>query len=206
MIVKNLILPINESPAKTITIPAKIKSGIWEAVSEAVLEEYAIQVIYLSRKKNDAKDYTLHPQAIVVKDSVSYLVATVNDYDEILQFALHRIQEAEPSNKTYRRYDDFNINEYIDKGAFSYRQSANIQTLKARVKSEIAWLLSETPISEDQKLTQAEDDWYWLNASVTDDKQTLWWIQGYGAAIDVHEPIEWREYIHDQAREILGLS
>ncbi|MFD1385017.1 helix-turn-helix transcriptional regulator [Rhodanobacter aciditrophus] len=42
-------------------IPAQIKAGIWEAVSEAALEEYAIEVTYLSRKHNEPKSYTLHP-------------------------------------------------------------------------------------------------------------------------------------------------
>ncbi|WP_162690174.1 WYL domain-containing protein [Marinomonas primoryensis] len=53
-------------------------------VSEAVLEECAIEVTYLSHKHNEPKEYTLHPQAIVVRHSVSYLLATVKDYDDIL--------------------------------------------------------------------------------------------------------------------------
>ena len=187
-------------------IPAQIKSGIWEAVSEAALEEYAIDVTYLSRTHNEPKHYTLHPQAIVVRHSVSYLLATVKDYDDIRQFALHRIQQAERSTKDYRPLNGFDLNEYINRGGFSYRQSLENVHLKARVKDEIAWLLSETPLSEDQELKQADEGWYWLTANVPDDQQTLWWIQGYGAAIDVHEPQKWREYIHQQAREVLGLE
>ncbi len=191
------------SNGKTL-IPAQIKEGIWEAVSEAALEEYAIEVTYLSRKHNEPKSYTLHPQAIVVRHSVSYILATVKDYDDILQFALHRIQKVERSDKSFRPLKGFDLAEYIDQGGFSYRQSSQPIVLKARVKEEIAWLLSEMPISEDQDLKPAEDGWYGLTASVSDDQQTLWWIQGYGAAIDVQEPQAWREQIHQQAREILG--
>jgi predicted DNA-binding transcriptional regulator YafY len=187
-------------------IPAQIKRGIWEAVSEAVLEECAIEVTYLSRKHNESKEYTLHPQAIVVRHSVSYLLATVKDYDDILQFALHRIQEVERSDKGFRPLKGFDLTEYIDQGGFSYRQSSRPVLLKARVKNEIAWLLSETPLSEDQELKLAEDGWYQLTTTVPDDQQTLWWIQGYGSAIDVHEPKRWREHIHQQAREVLGLD
>ncbi|RDL45494.1 WYL domain-containing protein [Marinomonas piezotolerans] len=186
-------------------IPAQIKSGIWEAVSEAALEEYAIEVTYLSRKHNEPKDYTLHPQAIVVRHSVSYILATVKDYDDILQFALHRIQKIERSDKSFRPLKGFDLAEYINQGGFSYRQSSQPVVLKARVKEEIAWLLSETPLSEDQDLKPGEDGWYGLTATVSDDQQTLWWIQGYGAAIDVQEPLKWREHIHQQAREVLGL-
>ena len=186
-------------------IPAQIKEGIWKAVSEAALEEYAIEVTYLSRKHNEPKDYTLHPQAIVVRHSVSYLLATVKDYDDILQFALHRFQEVERSNQDFRPLKNFDLNDYIDQGGFSYRQSSGPVVLKARVKGEIAWLLSETPLSEDQDLKPEEDGWFQLTATVPDDQETLWWIQGYGAAIDVQEPQKWREHIHQQARKVLGL-
>ena len=186
-------------------MPAQIKGGIWESVSEAALEEYAIEVTYLSRKHNEPKDYTLHPQAIVVRHSVSYLLATVKDYDDILQFALHRFQEVERSNQDFRPLKNFDLNDYIDQGGFSYRQSSGPVVLKARVKGEIAWLLSETPLSEDQDLKPEEDGWFQLTATVPDDQETLWWIQGYGAAIDVQEPQKWREHIHQQARKVLGL-
>ncbi|WP_191603760.1 helix-turn-helix transcriptional regulator [Marinomonas algicola] len=186
-------------------IPAQIKEGIWEVVSEAALEEYAIEVTYLSRKHNELKSYTLHPQAIVVRHSVSYLLATVKDYDDILQFALHRIQTVERSDKDFRPLKGFDVTDYIEQGGFSYRQSPGPVVLKARVKAEIAWLLSETPLSEDQSLKPEEDGRFQLTATVPDDQQTLWWIQGYGAAIDVQEPQKWREHIHQQAREVLGL-
>jgi len=186
-------------------IPAQIKEGIWEAVSEAALEEYAIEVTYLSRKHNEPKSYTLHPQAIVVRHSVSYLLATVKDYDDLLQFALHRIQTVERSDKQYRPLTGFDLTEYIEQGGFSYRQSSGPVVLKARVKAEIAWLLSETPLSEDQELKPEGEGWFQLTATVTDDQETLWWIQGYGSAIDVQEPQKWREHIHQQAREVLGL-
>lgn len=187
-------------------IPAQIKMGIWEAVSEAVLEEYAIEVTYLSRKHNEPKDYTLHPQAIVIRHSVSYLLASVKDYDDILQFAIHRIQKVERSDKHFRPLTGFDLTDYIEQGGFSYRQSSGSVVLKARVKDEIAWLLSETPLSEDQDLKPEEDGWFQLTATVPDDQQTLWWIQGYGSAIDVQEPQAWREHIHQQAREVLGLG
>lgn len=171
-----------------------------------MLEEYAIEVMYLSRKNNEQKSYTLHPQAIVVRHSVSYLLATVKDYDDILQFALHRIQKVERSDKQFRPLKGFDLADYIEQGGFSYRQSSGPTVLKARVRGEIAWLLSETPLSEDQNLKPEEDGWFQLTATVPDDQQTLWWIQGYGAAIDVYEPQAWREHIHQQAREVLGLN
>lgn len=193
-------------PTGKTLMPATIKEGIWQTVSEAVLEAFAIDVTYLNRKKNEVKQYTLHPQAIVVRHSVSYLVASVNDYSDPLQFALHRIQQAERSQSAFNAIDGFNLNDYIAQGEFGYPISNDAIELKARIKQDIAWLLSETPLSDTQTLSEIEDGWYLLTATVPNDQQTLWWLQGYGAAVDVLEPKAWREHIHQQAREVLGLD
>jgi predicted DNA-binding transcriptional regulator YafY len=192
-------------PSGKTLLPAKIKEGIWQTVSEAVLEEFALDVTYLSRSKNEPKQYTLHPQAVVVRHSVSYLIAAVNDYGDPRQFALHRIQHAERSTQRYKALCGFSLNDYIDRGEFGYLVSNNKVELKARIRKEIAWVLSETPVSDQQTISAENDEWYFLTALVPDDQETLWWLQGYGSAVDVIEPLKWREHIHQQAKEVLGL-
>ena len=48
------------------------------------------------------------------------------------------------------------------------------------------------------------DGWVELPAVVPNDQQTFWWLQGFGARFDVLEPLEWREAIREQARQILA--
>ena len=71
----------------------------------------------------------------------------------------------------------------------------------------MAWRLAETPVSTDQTLSEPDaDGWVMLEAEVPNDQQTQWWLQGFGASIDVLEPKSWREAIHRQAMEVLGIS
>ncbi len=187
-------------------IPVPIEHTVWQIVTDALLNHYALDVEYRSRSKNEHKSFTLHPLGIVARHSVSYLLATVNDYEDVRQFALHRIRKLEASEQPYRARPDFCVDHYISTGAFGYPLDEQSVQLKARIRPEVAWLLSETPLSEAQTLSTEvdQDGWCWLEAEVPNDQQTQWWIQGFGSAIDVVEPESWREAIHRQAREVLG--
>lgn len=184
--------------------PAPLDEQTWQVVSEALLSHQAIDVTYRSRSADEHKQLTLHPQGMVSRHSVTYLVATVNDYGDIRQFALHRIEQVILSKTRWREAEGFCIDDYIASGAFGYRLSKEPVLLKARIEPHVAWLLSETPLSEEQSLTElADTDWQLLEARVPDDQQTLWWLKAMGVSIEVLEPLAWREEILEEAKQIL---
>lgn len=187
-------------------IPASLDESIWQAVSQGLLERTPLEVTYLSRSAGEEKTFTLHPQGLVSRHSVTYLLATVNDYVDIRQFAVHRIKQASLSDAIWRECTAFDLDDYIHGGAFGYRRSQTDVELEARVSPHVAWLLSETPLSRTQTLTPIEgSDWHHLSARVPDDQETLWWLQGMGAGIEVLGPSHWREHLLESARRVLQL-
>ena len=185
-------------------IPASIDTSTWSIVTDSLLKGYAIDVSYLSRAKAEEKQFTLHPLGLVARQSVTYLLATVDEYKDIRHFALHRIKRCKISNALYRSQNDFDINEYIKEGAFGYKQGQGDIELVANISAEITWLLSETPISEKQTLSEPnQDGWVTLTATVPNDFQTQWWILGLGNEIIVLKPDEWREKINDIAHKTI---
>lgn len=188
-------------------LPAKVAPQNWQAVTEALLMGQALDVEYLARTSNSSKAYVLHPQGLVTRHSVTYLLATVNDYEDIRQFPLQRIRQAIPSRQAYRLKADFDVQSYIDNGGFGYAAEGAEKwvTLRVRIDQDAARMLSETHLSEQQSFSEpAADGWVELTAVVPNDQQTLWWLQGFGARFDVLEPQEWREAIREQARQILA--
>ncbi|SNY97915.1 helix-turn-helix transcriptional regulator [Halomonas sp. hl-4] len=186
-------------------IPAPFKELIWQAVAQALVENRALDVTYLSRSAEQEKQFTLHPQGLVSRHSVTYLLATVNDYEDIRQFALHRIVEATFSSKPWRESTTFDLDDYILNGGFGYLEENEDTTLIANVAPQLAWLLTETPLSNRQTLIPLENsEWQRLEAVVPNDQQTLWWLKGLGANVEVIEPVTWQNDILDTAREILA--
>ncbi|ART80920.1 WYL domain-containing protein [Oceanisphaera avium] len=187
-------------------LPAVILPAIWQGVSDALLERHAIEVQYLSRQQEEVKSFTLHPQGLVVRHSVSYLLATVNDYDDVRQFALHRIQALSASAVPYNNQLNFSVEKYIAEGAFGYPLAEQATELVAKIDKAMAWLLAETPISQQQVLSKPDaNGWVTLTATVPNDQQTQWWILGFGARIQVLKPSSWREAIIEQTQQMREL-
>lgn len=171
------------------------------------MERRQLQVEYLSRSKAEIKTLRLHPAGIVSRHSITYLIGTANDYDDLRQFALHRIQCAELLEEQAHEHPDFDIDDYIAGGAFGGGRSEGEVELVADVSPQIAWLLKETPISTRQRLEPLPDtDWQRLHAWVPMDQETLWWVFGLGENVQVREPTSWKTNIRKRAIQLLELD
>lgn len=186
-------------------LPAPLDEAIWQTICLGLLEKTALEATYLSRSADAEKTFILHPQGLVSRHSITYLLATVNDYKDIRQFALHRFRSVVLSDTVWHDAGDFDLDAYIRGGGFGYRQSPDKVSLKAMVSPQVAWLLKETPLSDTQSLTPiSTSDWHELKSDVPDDQETLWWLKGLGANVEVLAPYHWKEEILADARSILS--
>ena len=194
-------------PTARLLKPAEIKTEVWAKVSESLLRHHQLEVVYLSRSRNRVKTLTLHPAGLIVRDTVSYLVARVNDYDDLRQFALHRIQKCELLEKPARQPDDFSIDAFIDSPSFTRSEQARKVKLIADIHPQVAWKLTETPLSSKQKIKAIDQpkNWFRLETQVNQDQETFWWIVSLGHRIRVHQPLEWVDEIKASLKETQAL-
>jgi len=185
--------------------PAEVSPAVWQETSTALLERKQLLVSYLSRSKAEAKQLLIHPAGMVSRHSISYLIASVDDYDDLRQFALHRIQQAECLSKPARERPDFEINNYIRQDLNTAAPIEQVE-LVADVAPQIAWLLGETPLSPEQSLEPLPDShWQRLRAKVPDDQETLWWVFGLGENVRVLEPSHWATNVQSRAAKVKAL-
>ena len=193
-------------PTGKALLPAEVDPNVWQLVSTALMERRQLQVDYLSRSKGESKTLRLHPAGIVSRHSITYLVGTANDYDDLRQFALHRIRRAELLDEPSREHTDFDIDGYIAGGAFGGGKSEGEVELVADVSPQIAWLLKETPISTRQRIEPLPDtDWERLHAWVPMDQETVWWILGLNGKIRTWSPEEWASEITNKLKSTLAI-
>ncbi len=134
---------------------------------------------------------------------MSYLLASVDGYDDLRQFALHRIQSIRMLETEAREQPDFNIDDYIARGCFSQCQGDERVELVADIHPQIAELLSETPLSDEQSLDDLPDvAWKRLCVRVPLDRETLWWIFGLNENIRVHAPQIWVDEIRQRLKSM----
>ena len=78
--------------------------------------------------------------------------------------------------------------------------------LIADIHPQIASLLSETPLSQEQSLNDLPgSDWQRLHAKVPLDRETLWWIFGLNDHIRVHSPLVWADEIRQRLQSMQKL-
>lgn len=188
-------------PTGKTLIPAVIAPEVWEAVTTALMTGKQLRVRYNSRSKSVSKELRLHPLGLVVRDSVSYLVCTTNDYTDEIIYALHRLESAEVLEQEARNNPDFSLEDYIRRGKFGWMPNGEV-TLVAEIDADTARMLSETPLSLQQKITALNGSNRWrLEAIVPDDQETRWWVYGMNTRLKVLAPEHWVEELQQRLQD-----
>ena len=173
-------------PTQPLLSPA-CDDSVVNVVHEAILHERQLQVRYRSRTAGEVREYRLHPLGLVLRGAVTYLVATVDPFDDPRSFALHRIEQAELLDQPRQMPAGFTLAGFIASGAFGFEQSGEIR-LVLRFQAEAAEHLKETPLSADQQLSEPVEGKVTVRATVLDTQQLRWWILGFGEMVEVMAP------------------
>jgi predicted DNA-binding transcriptional regulator YafY len=170
-------------------IPPAVPRDAQQAVYEALLATRQLQASYQRRYDKTAAEYVLNPLAIVQRGPVIYLVATRADsLEKIRLFALHRFVSAEVLKAAAVSPPDFHVDEYLDSGAMGFGQGEPVR-LRAVFEAKAGEHLYECQLSTDQTITEQEDGQLLVEATVRNTAQLLWWLRGFGKAVQVLEPV-----------------
>lgn len=171
-------------------IPAPVNLPVLEAVYTALLENRAMDVIRYSPDRPER----IHPLGIVHRGPVIYLLCGFWDYPEVRQVALHRIQKVRVLDEPCKKPEKYtSLQDYITSGEFSYLVGDKPLKLKARFYHSAGNHLKETPLSEDQRITDDDDKGeFTLQATVADTYELRWWLQSFGMGVEVLAPASLR--------------
>ena len=181
--------------------PPEIAPQVLDVVYQGLLENRQIEVDYTSRSREEPRRLTLHPLALVVRDSVHYLLATVWDFTDIRQLVLHRMNDARLLDDTANEPQDFDLDHYIQEGGFDYAHGHQIK-LVARFNAHAGKALLETPLAPDQSHKTLDDGRIEIRATINDSDQLRWWLMGFGSGVEVIGPKPLREYMRGDAEAL----
>jgi len=174
--------------------PPSIDELVRETVYEAVLQEKRMSIRYRPRGEEESKEYPwLNPLGLVFVENLIYLVATVKQYTNPLQFLLHRMESATVLDERAITVDGFSIQGYIESGEFGYPVGNKTFRLKVVFSKAAAAYLNETPLPGTTRLNFQDDDTVMLEAEVMDSRQLRWWLNGFGDEVEVLEPAKLRK-------------
>lgn len=182
--------------------PPKIDSDVLEAAYTALLEGRQLEVHYRSRGQSKARPLTLNPLALVVRESVYYLIVVIEPFDDTVHTTLHRMSRPRLLDTRVRESKGFDLDDHIRDGRFQYASGRRIR-LVARFDAYAAQALIEAPLSENQSTKALDDDRIEVSATVMESSQLMWWLLGFGSNVEVVGPKELRQAV---TAEIESLS
>lgn len=174
-------------------LPPKINPEVIQVVHQALIAGEQFRGVYRNINGEEG-ERVLHPLGLMVREPSLYLVAVCDGYEDPRIFALHRFSSAKREHLPATRPADFSLAEYLERqGNFG---SGEWVLLKARVAKNLGNILEETPLGQDQKLSEPDEDgWRELEVRVRDNWQLTWWLMGHTLSIIVEAPKSTREKI-----------
>ncbi len=181
--------------------PPAIPEGVFATVQQGLLERRCLDITYRSRSKERVRDHRIHPLALVFREPVTYLLATIEPHQDVLHLAAHRIEAAALTEMPARDPDaGFDLDQLIEQGAFDYPEGETIR-IELRVSPGLAYHLHEARLSDDQTIEpEGNCDRSRVTATVRDTAHLKWWLLGLGAGVEVLGPTNLREAIAEELK------
>ena len=169
-------------------LPPKVNDTAVATVHEALAKEHRLELRYRNRSAGKTVSYRVHPLGLIYRGMLGYLVCTIGDYTDPRLLALHRIDSAHLRDEAVDVPKDFDLQAYAHSGVLGFMDSGLIK-LVMRMEAPAAEHLYETPLSEDQVLvTDKQEGWVRITATVHDTSQLRWWLLGFGSQVEVIAP------------------
>jgi len=184
--------------------PPEFVPSVLEAAYEAVLHGYRLKGMYRAVGKDEAEEWVVNPQGLVIADPITYLLGTFKNSTKVDHMALHRFESAEATTDLACSLDDFNIDAYIASGAFGFPKVDQKRIdLKVRFYEYAGDHLTESPLCPDQKSYREDDDLI-IEANVPNTHQLRRWLASFGEYLEILEPISLRQNFAEWLRICLG--
>lgn len=192
-------------PGMTLLPPA-LDSETFYVAQEALLTGRRFTAKYLPRERSGKKpdEYEINPLGLVVRASVIYLVCTFFGYSDIRQLALHRLSKGKLLDKPCTLPPGFSLDAYIDAHEFDFATGRKIK-LKAIFDAEAGAHLRESHVSVDQRIADVLGNRFSLSATVMDTAQLRWWLQSFGANVEVLSPKALRDEFRSTANALAAV-
>ena len=161
-------------------LPPEIKSGVFEAVSYALFNNYWLKLDY-TNAEDYSSEYEVMPLGLAQQGPKMYLVCRFKGYENERSLALHRINSAEAMSFNFDRPDDFDLEKYDNDGRFAFGDGEKIKLCFDIIKDAGKYLL-ETPLSTTQVASDRGSKLH-IEAIVVDTFLLDQWVNSFGDEI-----------------------
>jgi predicted DNA-binding transcriptional regulator YafY len=160
-----------------------------------LIEDVQLKCSYYSVHRDLKSELVLQPLGLVQRGNITYLIGTATPYEDVRQFALHRMSAVALTESPITAIKNFDLKAYAASSAMQFGDNAGeLITLEAWVNEGLLRMLRETPLSDDME-TMCAQDGGWIRAKVADSWELEWWLLSHTGSIAVTAPEELKQRV-----------
>ncbi len=164
------------------------KADLIDALMIAIEESRVSSVSYQSLNATEPSTRDLHPYGFMYNFRSLYLVAYAPVRCAIRTYKVNRIEDVQPSKKTFDRLPNFDMSKYLE-GSFGVRAgSGEWSDVRVRFDAAVARSVSETCWHPSQRLIPQRDGTLIAEFRLNSTEELRSWVLGYGSHATVLEP------------------
>lgn len=176
-------------PNALVLRPPRMPSGVMVRCFEALWHDRPLSFHYT--KPNGA---TSRPEvqalAVVQQGSSHVLVARRLSDGETRHYVLHRMRDARITSELPMDYPaDFDLQRDVLQGKFGFGEGSQV-AVHFEIEETSGSHLRETPLSSDQQVTDLDDGWLRIEATVPDNLWFWDWLRGFGTRVRLIAPAD----------------
>jgi CRISPR-associated endonuclease/helicase Cas3 len=179
--------------------------SILEQITMAWLRQKKARITYRALRARRPLIHTISPYLIepaLWSDSV-YVIAYSDVARDIVPFKLERIEDVVTTLETFEIPEDFDEQQLLRHTWGIWFGDDEPVTVRLRFKpGEATQRVKETIWHPSQQITLLEDGGCEWQAQVADWREMVPWVRGWGAAVEVLEPVEFRETLIGESRAL----
>jgi len=192
--------PESPEPALVVADYAPDESEHRETLLRAARDRVACGIMYLKPHARDAEGRLIYPYALVHAEGAWYAVAHCCVRDAVRAFRVDRVLEAAPSDTTFEVPEDFDVQQYVEKGRL-YSADRDIE-VRIRYSSRIAPWIRERATFGMISMSEEPDGSIVLHHRVSDPHWAVGQVLQYGAEAEVLGPEDLRDMVRDVALKL----
>lgn len=179
-----------------------VSKELFETISDAIRKQRQLKIEYKAVNKKQSTDRIINPYTIVFHEGIWHLYAHCHLRNSIRCFSLDRIKSLDVLNETFKKPDNFDIEENINKnwGIWQGKET----TVKVIFYSKVAEYVTRKKLwhsSEKRKILPNGD--VELTFKVSGTFEIKFWINSWIPNVKVIEPKELIEEIKRDLKESL---
>ncbi len=169
----------------------------------AIQERRCLRLLYYSAHRNEVRERVVQPYHLHHWRGEPYLIAWCQWRQDFRDFFLSRVREWEllaPAD-AFTRDPDFDVEAYRQRG-FALHRGEALVTVRVRFSPYQARWVRERLYHPSQQCTEARDGSLEMTLAVAGTFEIKRWLLGYGADVEVLEPLSLRAEMAEEAKKL----